>query len=209
MPEVTTSRTRAVGAQDNNPSALSLSARLNAMFPGGQFFRYLGVGVFNLLFGYICFAVILTLLNRVLPGRFLYLTVVLASILSTPINITAAFLGYKFFVFRTRGNFVRELLKCFAVYGTSMIPGLVALSAITRALQSEFHQHSALLHKLLSGVETHLPSHLLITVQRVATGKAMAGYIAGAIVMGFSTIYSFIGHKKITFRSKTAELEQS
>ena len=29
----------------------------------------------------------------------------------------------------------------------------------------------------------------------------MAGYIAGAIVIAFTTIYSFIGHKKVTFRN--------
>jgi putative flippase GtrA len=32
----------------------------------------------------------------------------------------------------------------------------------------------------------------------------MAGYIAGAVVIGVSTIYSFIGHKKVTFRQKAA-----
>jgi putative flippase GtrA len=31
----------------------------------------------------------------------------------------------------------------------------------------------------------------------------MAGYIAGAIVIGLSTIYSFVGHKKVTFKPKT------
>jgi putative flippase GtrA len=30
----------------------------------------------------------------------------------------------------------------------------------------------------------------------------MAGYIAGALVIGVSTIYSFVGHKTITFRTK-------
>src|ERR1700738_1712147 len=63
------------------------------LFPAGQFVRYLCVGVFNTLFGYICFAVILTLLNEVLPARLLYLTVILASVLSIPPNITVAYLG--------------------------------------------------------------------------------------------------------------------
>jgi putative flippase GtrA len=30
----------------------------------------------------------------------------------------------------------------------------------------------------------------------------MAGYVAGAVVIGVSTVYSFVGHKKITFRSR-------
>jgi hypothetical protein len=32
----------------------------------------------------------------------------------------------------------------------------------------------------------------------------MAGYVAGAVVIGFSTVYSFVGHKKVTFRKRKA-----
>jgi putative flippase GtrA len=176
--------------------------RLVNLFPAGQFLRYLGVGIFNTVFGYISFVVVLTLLNAVLPAHLLYLTVILASILSTPLNITVAYFCYKFLVFRTKGNYLGEWLKCFAVYGTGMIPGLVALSAITRFLQSLIHRHAASLHVFLSTVEGHLSGHSLTFLQHMATGKAMAGYIAGAIVVGVSTIYSFVGHKKVTFRVK-------
>jgi putative flippase GtrA len=178
--------------------------RIVNLFPAGQFFRYLCVGAFNTVFGYICFVVILTLLNAALPAKFLYLTVVLASVLSMPLNISVAYLGYKFLVFRTKGNFLAEWLKCFAVYGTGMIPGLVALSALTRFLQSTIHSHAPKLHSVVAAVEFHLGGKPLVIVQHVATGKAMAGYIAGAIVIGVSTIYSFIGHKKVTFRQKSA-----
>jgi putative flippase GtrA len=178
--------------------------RVVNMFPAGQFFRYLCVGAFNTVFGYICFAVALTLLNAALPARFLYLTVILASVLSTPLNITVAYFGYKFFVFRTKGNFLSEWLKCFAVYGTGMIPGLVALSALTKFLQSSIHSHAAALHAFTATVELHLSGKSLALVQHAANGKAIAGYIAGAIVIGVSTIYSFVGHKKVTFRQKTA-----
>jgi putative flippase GtrA len=176
--------------------------RIVNLFPPGQFARYLGLGVFNTVWGYISFAITLTLLNAVLPGRFLYLTVILASIIPTPVNITIAYFGYKFLVFRTKGNYLREWLKCFAVYGTSMIPSLVVLSALTRFLQSMIHGHSASLHVFLSAVERHLAGRPLAFLQHIATGSAMAGYIAGAIVIGVSTIYSFVGHKKITFRVK-------
>jgi putative flippase GtrA len=176
--------------------------RLVNLFPAGQFARYLAVGVFNTLFGYASFVTALTLLNRALPVRWLSLTVVLASVLSMPVNITVAYFGYKLFVFRTRGNHLMEWLKCFAVYGTGMIPGLVALSALTRLLQAEFHRHSAALHGLLNGVEAHLGGAPLHLLQRIATGKAMAGYIAGAVVIGLSTVYSFVGHRQITFRKR-------
>src|SRR6202035_4686065 len=150
------------------------------------------------------FAVVLTLLNALLPAHLLYLTVILASILSTPLNITVAYFCYKFLVFRTKGNYLGEWLKCFAVYGTSMIPGLVALSALTRILQSMIHRHAGSLHVLLSTVERHLSGRLLALLQHIATGKAIAGYIAGVVVIGVSTIYSFVGHKKVNFRTKEA-----
>ena len=176
--------------------------RLVNLFPAGQFVRYLCVGIFNTFFGYLCYALILTLLNAALPSRLLYLTVVMASILSMPLNITAAYLGYKFFVFRTKGNYLGEWLKCFAVYGVGMIPGLVALSALTRFLQSIIHYHAASLHVFLLTVESHLSGHPFALLQHIATGNAMAGYIAGAVMIGVSTIYSFIGHKKVTFRTR-------
>jgi putative flippase GtrA len=178
--------------------------RLVNLFPAGQFIRYLCVGAFNTLFGYISFVVVLTLLNAALPAHLLYLTVILASILSTPVNITLAYFGYKLLVFRTKGNYLGEWLKCFAVYGTGMIPGLVALSALTRFLQSMIHRHATSLHVFLNAVERHLSGRPLAILRHIATGKAMAGYIAGAVVIALSTIYSFVGHKKVTFRVKEA-----
>jgi putative flippase GtrA len=176
--------------------------RIVHLFPAGQFVRYVCVGIFNTFFGYINFAVILALLNIALPVRFLYLTVVLASILSVPLNISVAYFSYKFFVFRTKGNYLGEWFKCFAVYGTGMIPGLVVLSALTRFLQSLIHNHAASLHILLNAVERHLSGRPLALLQHIATGKAMAGYIAGALLMGTTTIYGFVGHRTFTFRPK-------
>jgi putative flippase GtrA len=157
-------------------SETTLLQRLTKHIPGGELLRYLCVGVFNTLFGYGTFALALYLLNHALPQRYLYLTVVLASVLSTPLNITVAYLGYKFFVFRTHGNYLVEWLKAFAVYGTAMLPGLFALSALTRILQANL-------------------SH-----------KSIAGYLAGAIVTAFTTLYSFLGHKNITFKQKQKTL---
>jgi putative flippase GtrA len=176
--------------------------RIISLFPAGQFARYLCVGVFNSLFGYINFAVILALLNKSLPLRVLYLTVVLASLLSVPLNISVSYFSYKFFVFRTKGNYLGEWFKCFAVYGTGMIPGLVAVSALTRILQSLIHVHAASLHLFVDAMERHLSGSPLAFLQHIATGKAMAGYIAGALFMGTSTIYGFIGHKTFTFRRR-------
>src|ERR1700728_1327538 len=140
-------------ATEAEPSGLT--HRLRKHFPGGQFFRYLCVGVFNTFFGYFTFAAALYFLNLALPQRFLYLTVILASVLGMPLNITVAYFGYKFFVFKTRGNYLREWLKCFAVYGTSMVPGLLFLSALTRLLQAMIHRYSSSLHAALAATENH------------------------------------------------------
>lgn len=175
--------------------------RLVNLFPGGQFFRYLMVGGFNTLFGYCTFVLTLSLLGKAVPPRFLYLSAPLASIISTPLNITVAYFGYKLFVFRTRGNHLMEWLKCFAVYGSGMIPGLIVLGGLTRLLQSQIHQHAAALHGELAAIESHLGGAPLTLVQHVAHGRNIAGNVAGAIVIAVSTIYSFVGHKKVTFKT--------
>ncbi len=150
--------------------------RLQRHFPAGQLLRYLVVGVANTVIGYGLFVLTLTLLNRVTPAHWLYLTVVAASLISTPIAITAAYFNYKLFVFRTQGNHLREWLKAFGVYGVSMLPGLIALSALTRLLQALLHGHAPF-------------------------GKGTAGYLAGAITTGATTILSYLGHRHVTFKS--------
>ena len=178
--------------------------RLVNLFPGGQFFRYILVGGFNTVFGYCTYVIALALLSNMVPQRYLYFTAPLASLVSTPLNITVAYFGYKLFVFRTKGNHLMEWLKCFAVYGTGMIPGLIVLGGLTRLLQSQFHQHAATLHAHLHAIEAHLGGTPLQLVQQVAHGKSLAGNIAGAIVIALSTLYSFVGHKKVTFKSSSA-----
>jgi putative flippase GtrA len=178
--------------------------RLAQRLSGGQFLRYLCVGVFNTIFGYITFAATLFLLTHITPQRFLYLTVMAAAILSTPFNIVVAYFGYKLFVFKTRGNYLKELLKCFGVYGVGMLPGLLALGAVTRLLQSLIHTHSAGLHAEIAAIAVHLSGQSLKLLQNFSSGKAIAGYLAGALVQGFTVIFSFIGHKKVTFRTKSS-----
>ena len=173
--------------------------RVMSLFPGGMFIRYLLIGAGNTLAGYGSFVVVLHFLGNVIPARYLYLAAPLASVLSTPVNITIAYFGYKFFVFKTRGNYLLEWLKCFAVYGAGMIPGLFALGALTRLFQSMIHTHAPMLHATLGAIESHLSGAMLHTVQQAAASKSIAGNLAGAIVMGFTTICSFIGHRKVTF----------
>lgn len=154
--------------------------RLLSHIPPGQFVRYLCVGVFNTAFGYTTFAVINYLLHR----RGVPLSYIFASVVSNIINITVAFFCYKFFVFRTRGNYLTEWLKAMAVYWSGFLPGILLLPAVVRAL-----------NWILPPV-VHAFGHAFVR-------KEAAPYVANALLMIFGVVYSFIGHKNVTFRQKS------
>lgn len=129
-----------------------------------EFFRYLGVGVCNTLFGYGCFAAFTMVLNPLIPYGY-----VLAGLLSNLFAITFAFFGYKWFVFRTHGDYLKEWMRCVAVYSGSILLSTAALPVV-------------------------------VAIVRRQTGDVnTAPYIAGAIVLAFSVIFSFLGHRRITF----------
>src|ERR1700674_2234048 len=87
-------------------------AALTRHIPPGQFGRYLLVGLGNTVFGYATFAFFTAILDRYVPQSYM-----LASVLASVLNITVAFLGYKWFVFKTKGNYLREWGRCVGVYG--------------------------------------------------------------------------------------------
>jgi putative flippase GtrA len=137
-----------------------------------QFVRYVVVGGWNTVFGYCAFAGIYYLLHRyAVPAANVYWQVTAAQIVSIPINLTCSYLCYKIFVFRTKGNYLREWLKSIAVYGSSFLPGLVLLPLLVKALSYVPHMGGS------------------------------APYIASALLLGVGAIYSFLGHKHITFKA--------
>lgn len=134
--------------------------------PPGQFARYLVVGLWNTGFGYGVFALLTALLNPVVAHSYMW-----ALAVSSLINITVAYLGYKWFVFKTRGNYLREWARCVMVYGSGILMGLIVLPI------------------------------LVFLIRHNTRFEAQAPYIAGAILTAFTVIYSFLGHKKFSFRS--------
>ena len=140
---------------------------LTSHIPPEQFGRYLAVGVCNTVFGYGTYALLTFTLTRVVPHSYIF-----ASIITAPVNITFSYLGYKWFVFKTRGNYLREWTRCFVVYGSSMVLGIILLPPVVVLLRWS------------SGLDRSAP------------------YIGGAVVMGFGVIYSFLGHKKFSFRAR-------
>jgi putative flippase GtrA len=147
---------------------------LKRLFPGhsrDQLLRYLVVGVWNTLFGYGCFFLMVRLFLHLLPAQ-PALTASIATVLATIINITVSFLGYKWFVFRTQGNYLREYRRSLLVYLPTIAFSAVAIAPLTSLLR--------------------LAPHL----------KTQAPYVAGAALTCINVIASFFGHKHISFKTK-------
>ena len=139
-----------------------------------QVVRYLLVGGFNTCFGYALFVSF----NYLFRSLGVYGSEI-ASLLSNIVAITVAFLGYKWFVFRTRGHYLREWLRCLSVYGTSMVFSLVMLPPLTLLLRHWFG-----------------PSQ-------------MASNVAAAILTVFTVVGSYFGHKHFSFRRSGSRMDQA
>jgi putative flippase GtrA len=93
-----------------------------------------------------------------------------ASLVSSLLSITVSFLGYKWFVFKTKGNYLKEWVRCVAVYSGSTVLGLVLLPA------------------------------LVYLIRRYTAYYQQAPYIAGALLPVITVAVGFFGHKHISFR---------
>ncbi|MDR2350712.1 MAG: GtrA family protein [Deltaproteobacteria bacterium] len=74
-----------------------------------QKLNYLIVGGLNTAFGYVSSFLMYYTLYR-------FLHIVAIGVLSTVVNITFSFCSYKIMVFRTKGDWLKEYLRCYAVY---------------------------------------------------------------------------------------------
>jgi len=86
---------------------------------------YLLVGGWNTAFGYGSFV----LLYYFLSAR-IHAAVILT--LSYILSITNAYIGYKIFVFKTKGNVMREYFRFYVVYGGAYVINLVFLPVFMR-----------------------------------------------------------------------------
>lgn len=84
--------------------------------------RYLVVGAWNTAFGYLAFAFLLFALQQVLH----YMLVL---VFSYVVSISNAYICYKFFVFKTKGNYIKEYLRFYLVYGFSFLINIILLPA--------------------------------------------------------------------------------
>lgn len=142
------------------------TTRLTGHIPAGQFGRYLLVGAWNTVFGYGSFAFFTAILSPMIPHGYIF-----ASVISSLLNISVSFFGYKWFVFKTEGHYLREWIRCVGVYSGGILFGVLMLPI------------------------------LVAVIRRNTRLFAEAPYIAGAILTAFMVLYSFLGHKKFSFRA--------
>ena len=138
--------------------------RITEHFPPGQFGRYLIVGVVNTAVGYGTYAGLTALLTPHVPNAYM-----LASLISSFLNITFSFLTYKRFIFKTKGNYLREWSRCIVVYGGTGLVGTALLGPMVFAIR-----------------------HLTPT-------ERSAPYIAGALIALVTAVSGFLGHKHFSF----------
>ena len=146
---------------------------LTRHIPPEQFLRYIAVGAWNTVFGYACFMLLTWLFLRLAPAKPAIMTSV-AYGFAAFINISVSFLGYKWFVFRTKGNYLLEYSRSFSIYLPTLAISAVAIAPLTALLR------------------------------RVTPFPQEAPYVAGAVLTVITVLFSFFGHKHVSFRQKSA-----
>lgn len=142
--------------------------RLKSLFPGRQLGAYALVGVWNTLFGYGLYAALVWGLDGKLKFAYMW-----ANVLSNFIAITQAFFLYKFFVFKTKGHYWQEYIKCWMVYGAAALIGMAVLPLLVETLRAL------------------LP----------LAYKTYAPYAGGALLTALTVLCSFLGLKNFSFRT--------
>lgn len=101
--------------------------------------RYSIAGVFNTVFGYGLGLGLYTLLRAKWP-------LLLITGTTATLSIGMSFLSYKLFVFRTSGNWLGELARCYLVYGGGAVAGIISLSILVGGLNIRFWIAQALVN---------------------------------------------------------------
>lgn len=151
-------------------SSTRWGAHILRHFPPGQFVRYLVVGLVNTLFGYGTYAGLTALLTPHIPFAY-----EVAILLAGAFNVTFSFLNFKWFIFKTKGNYLREWSRCIVVYS-----GLILISAAILPIT-------------------------VILVRHLTPADKSAPYIAGALQMAATSILGFLGHKNFSFTQASSD----
>ncbi len=66
-------------------------------------------------------------------------------VFATVINITNAYICHKFFVFKTKGNYLKEYLRYYVVYSMPIAIGFISFPFCIEILKMNFYVTQALL----------------------------------------------------------------
>lgn len=94
-----------------------------------QFVRYLLTGGVNTAFSYGVYVAFTWFLSGYVRGAYMF-----AAVFGNVLTISFSYLNYKFFVFKTRGNYLREYLRAYVVYGGVALLGLALLPFLVEVL---------------------------------------------------------------------------
>jgi putative flippase GtrA len=122
------------------------------------------VGSCNTIFGYSTYALFTALLTPHVPYPY-----VVAIAVAYFFNVTFSFLAYKWFIFKTKGNYLREWMRCSTVYFTGIAVGTAFLPVA------------------------------VFVLRRLTPADRSAPYIAGLLLTGIGVLGTFAGHKKFSF----------
>lgn len=127
-----------------SPTQPSFFSRLAGLF-ARQGVRYLIAGGWNTAFGYGMYAGPYYLLH----DRIHYMVI---AVVANVLAISMAYATHKLFVFRTKGNALREYLKFYGVYGLTAALGLVALPFCIEVLKINPYVAPLLIMGVTAGV---------------------------------------------------------
>src|SRR4051812_2347334 len=120
---------RTVSREPGVPSdRMGTFERLTSHIPPAQLSRYTLVGIWNTIFGYALYAGLTAFFTPHIAHAY-----ILAAVVGSFVSITVAFLGYKWFVFKTKGDYLREWVRCVIVYGTTTLIGVLLLPLVVFA----------------------------------------------------------------------------
>lgn len=126
--------------------------------------RYLLAGGWNTLFGYCLVVWLYAKLSS-------HLHIILISVLANVCAISMSFVTYKLLVFKTKGQWLSEYLRCYVVYGGTAVLGVLMLWVMVDGLGILFWIAQGIC--VLTGVLISFIGHERITFNRFNNKRSM------------------------------------
>lgn len=146
---------------DSRPDRGDWLGRIRRLWDSQETLRFLAVGAYNALFGFLAFSLLLVWLR----GRLHYLFVLL---IAHFLAVANAFVGHRYVTFRVRGHLLLDYLRFNLSYLGLLLFGMIAMPLLVEV---------GGLHPIASN----------------------------ALILGITTVASFLVHKRLSFRRKPPE----